>query len=90
MKNRISNGIAVMAVAMIAMCAAAPDAFAQNMQASNLTLKKTYVATHTTPTWIYGQNWGGSVLIAPSGTIVNCPKGANCFLKVDVTLTVVK
>ena len=86
MKNRISNGIAVMAVAMIAMCAAAPEAFGQNMQASNLTLKKTYVATHTTPTWIYGQNWGGSVLIAPSGTIVNCPKGANCFLKVDVTL----
>jgi len=86
MKNRISNGIAVMAVAMIAICAAAPEAFGQNMQASNLTLKKTYVVTHTTPTWIYGQNWGGSVIIAPSGMIVNCPKGANCFLKVDVTL----
>jgi hypothetical protein len=85
MKNRISNGIAVMAVAMIAICAAAPEAFGQNMQASNLTLKKTYVVTHTTPTLIYGQNWGGSVLFA-SGTIVTCPKGANCFLKVDVTL----
>jgi hypothetical protein len=87
MKNRISNRIAAVAVAMFAAAAAPPDAFAHNLHFPNLTLKKTYVVTHTTPSIINGLNFGGSELFDLSGTLVKCEKtAASCLLKVDVTL----